>query len=443
MKDYQFPKSATDPRVVILSASAMFMLVLGILIFAPDTDVFIIALSVITTTAIVSIFGEILIAKSHKATRVLAKNRETDYEVIRNKTHLTMLGISGFLLALMIAYLIIPEYRKLDYDYFHMSFLMGTAIFIPMVGFMYLPYVMNWLNTDRNIYANFGLLLSGQFKKVDKDLLSFLFQSVLLRGFFIPFMVIILMVATETIFGEGSYPLKLLHEDFEWSFEKASQIVFMAYYFLILLDVTTGTLGYILVTKSLNSDVRSLDPKFLGWFSCLICYPPFWGLVNKTFLLVLVSSMQWEVIFEGQETTLFFWSLLILLCGGMEAISGATFGIRFSNIAYRGLITSGPYRFSKHPQYISKMFHRIFVILPFIGYVSWIDWFSGMLGFSVLCLMYFLRARTEENHLTAFPDYVDYANAMNERGIFRWVGKIFPVFAYNEERSKKYHIFMR
>lgn len=421
----------------------MFALVLGFLIIAPEADVFIIGLSAISVATITSILGEIFIAKSHKAERVLAKKREDNYERLKSKTHLTMLGICGYLLLMMITYLIIPEYKNEQYDYFHLTFILGAPVFILTIGFFYLPYVMKWLNTEQNAYENFGQLLVGKFNKVDKPLLSILSQSLLLRGFFIPFMVMVLFLAIEAIFKDDSIAQQLFHEDFEWSLAKASQIILTIYYFLILLDVSMGTLGYICVTKSLNADIRSFDPKFIGWFSCLVCYPPFWDIVNKTFLLTLLASLQWEAIFEGQEIVLFVWSLLIVLSGGLEAISGATFGIRFSNIAYRGLNTTGPYKFSKHPQYIAKIFHRIFVIIPFIGYISWLNWFAGMVGFAVLCLLYFLRARTEENHLTVFPEYVAYANAMNEKGIFRWFGKTFPVFAYDEERSKKYHIFMR
>lgn len=427
----------------MLSTGAMFALVLGFLVFAPEADIFMIALSVISTVTITSILGEIFIAKSHKAERVLAKKREDNYERLKSKTHLTMLGICGYLLLMMIGYLIIPEYQKPEYNYFHLSFLLGVPVFLLIIGFMYLPYVMKWLNTEKNIYENFGLLITGKFKKVDKQLLSLLSQSFLLRGFFIPFMVMVLVIAVEAIFKDNSIAQQLFHEDFEWSLAKASQIVLTAYYFLILLDVAIGTLGYICVTKSLNADIRSFDPKFIGWFSCFVCYPPFWNIVNKTLLLVLLTSLQWETVFEGQELVLFFWSLLIITSGGLEAVSGATFGIRFSNIAYRGLNTTGPYKFSKHPQYIAKMFHRFFVIMPFIGYISWLDWVSGMFGFAIICLLYFLRARTEENHLTVFPEYVAYANAMNDRGILRWFGKTFPTFAYDEERSKKYHIFMR
>ena len=30
------------------------------------------------------------------------------------------------------------------------------------------------------------------------------------------------------------------------------------------------------------------------------------------------------------------------------------FSFRFSNLTHRGIITSGPYRFTKHPSYVSK-----------------------------------------------------------------------------------------
>ena len=443
MQEYQFPKSVTDPRIVIISTIAMVLTVLGFLIFAPDLDILLISLSIIAAVTLTSVLGEVFIAKSHKVDRVLRKEKRQDHQELKSEIHLTFLGISTYLFLMMLAYLFVPEYSKTDYDYSNMIFIIGAPIALLAIGFFILPYTMQWLKTDKNIYQNLGFLVIGKYKKADRELLSFITQSFLLRGFFIPFMITVFIMAVEAIFREDSIARLLFAENFDWSLGKVSQVTLVIYSLLILLDVTVGTLGYIIVTKSLNADIRSLDPKFLGWFSCLVCYPPFWDIANKTFLLVFISSVQWEVIFEGQEVVLFFWSLLVMASGGVEAFSGATFGIRFSNIAYRGLNVTGPYKFSKHPQYIGKMFHRFFVIMPFIGYVSWLDWTSGMLGFVILCLLYFLRARTEENHLTVFPEYVAYANAMNERGIFRWFGKTFPVFAYDEERSKKYHIFMR
>ena len=45
-------------------------------------------------------------------------------------------------------------------------------------------------------------------------------------------------------------------------------------------------------------------------------------------------------------------------------------------------------------------------------------------------LVYFLRARTEERHLSHDPVYVAYALWINEHGIFHRLGKLLPWLRY-------------
>ncbi len=42
------------------------------------------------------------------------------------------------------------------------------------------------------------------------------------------------------------------------------------------------------------------------------------------------------------------------------------FGIRFSNLTYRGVLTNGPYRFTRHPAYVSKNLFWWLSVLPFM-----------------------------------------------------------------------------
>ena len=443
MKFEALPKSATDFRIVILTIISLFSLLSGLLIFAPDTDFLTISFYIMGTVTIVSVLGEIFIAKSHKAERVLRQEEPDTPEIYGKKMRRTMLGFCGALILFLIFYYLIPVYSEEAYQPWVMVF---TVMIIPSVffaGFVYLPYALKKLNDDNNYYMTFGSFLMGQSQKDDNQKLGFLFQSVFLRAFFMVYLYTMLLAFLALAFGEDALPLILFTEEFSFSAEKLFQIIMTAYVFMGILDLAIAMLGYICTFKGLNADIRSMDPKMLGWFSCLICYQPLWSFLSKTIFISMYASLDWQEFFAGHQYVLCAWAVLILLSGGLEALSGATFGIRFSNVTYRGLITSGPYKYSKHPQYIAKMLNRFLTILPFIGYASILGMFQGMLGFIILLFIYFLRARTEENHLTAFPEYVAYANWMNENGIFRWIGKKMPVFSYDEERSKKYHIFMR
>ena len=45
-------------------------------------------------------------------------------------------------------------------------------------------------------------------------------------------------------------------------------------------------------------------------------------------------------------------------------------------------------------------------------------------------LIYYARAKTEENHLSHYPEYVEYALEMNEKSIFAPLTKILPFLKY-------------
>ena len=64
-----------------------------------------------------------------------------------------------------------------------------------------------------------------------------------------------------------------------------------------------------------------------------------------------------------------------------------------------------------------------------------------MAMFIGICFLYYLRARTEENHLSKYPEYVEYANWMNEHGIFRKVAKFLPFLIFSEEKAKAGKLF--
>jgi hypothetical protein len=51
------------------------------------------------------------------------------------------------------------------------------------------------------------------------------------------------------------------------------------------------------------------------------------------------------------------------------------------------------------------------------------------LGLLMMNFIYFMRARTEERHLSRDPTYVQYALWMNEHGVLRWVNRV-PLLRY-------------
>ena len=95
------------------------------------------------------------------------------------------------------------------------------------------------------------------------------------------------------------------------------------------------------------------------------------------------------------------------------------FGIRFSNLTYRGVLTNGPYRFTRHPAYLSKNLFWWCSVMPFlVTSGSPIDAVRNTFFLLMVNAIYYWRARTEEAHLLAEdPKYREYYEWMEQYGL--------------------------
>src|SRR3546814_3065843 len=91
------------------------------------------------------------------------------------------------------------------------------------------------------------------------------------------------------------------------------------------------------------------------------------------------------------------------------------FGLRFSNLTHRGILTHGPYALSRHPAYLAKNLFWWCATLPFLTTGSLVDAARNTLILAAVSGVYYWRAKTEEKHLKADPDYVAYWEWMERR----------------------------
>jgi steroid 5-alpha reductase family enzyme len=127
------------------------------------------------------------------------------------------------------------------------------------------------------------------------------------------------------------------------------------------------------------------------------------------------------------------WALAILMLMTLYASASVQFGIRWANLTYRGLISGGVYRISKHPAYLFKNISWWLISLPFL-IAPGTDWKYSLTGCALLIgnnTIYYLRAKTEEQHLSRYPEYRAYALWMEDHGWLRFLGKICPALQYN------------
>jgi protein-S-isoprenylcysteine O-methyltransferase Ste14 len=112
------------------------------------------------------------------------------------------------------------------------------------------------------------------------------------------------------------------------------------------------------------------------------------------------------------------WGITILALVLIYGLSTVAFGMRFSNLTNRGIITSGPYRYTKHPAYLAKNLSWWMISMPFLSVLGPAAALRHCLLLGLLNGVYYLRAKTEERHLAADPAYVAYAAWIAERGLF-------------------------
>jgi protein-S-isoprenylcysteine O-methyltransferase Ste14 len=149
----------------------------------------------------------------------------------------------------------------------------------------------------------------------------------------------------------------------------------------------------------------------------LICYQPFYGGISALYFAYNMDNYEWGAWLSGSPVLYTLWGLLILLCLAIYGFATVMFGIRFSNLTNRGIITNGPYRFVKHPAYLSKNLSWWLVAVPFVSQTNDVS----VIIKSCLMLMsfnaiYYIRAKTEERHLMSDPVYREYSEWIRVNG---------------------------
>jgi protein-S-isoprenylcysteine O-methyltransferase Ste14 len=169
------------------------------------------------------------------------------------------------------------------------------------------------------------------------------------------------------------------------------------------LDLAFAVVGYLFASAR---TFFSVQPLGLGWVVCLVCYPPF-VFQFRDAAGVLGIETNWP---QRLPEPLLAVPMLLLLALYFSAT--IAFGIRFSNLGYRGVITTGPYKWMKHPAYFC---HAAFAWMTVVFFVPLS--IASVSAASVLTVIYWLRSVTEEWHLRQYPDYVAYCDFIAERGV--------------------------
>jgi len=205
-------------------------------------------------------------------------------------------------------------------------------------------------------------------------------------------------------------------------------LVVWSYTFGLTFDLIIASIGYLCTSRLLTTEVRSTDATWSGWLVCMICYPPLWVILRT--IREQADTVTWNQWLSPDQVLYWIWAALLVFSWGLYWLSTASFGVRFSNLTYRGLIAHGPYRYTKHPSYIGKNIYWWLHTVPFVGVVGFGDLARNLLGLGFVSLIYYLRAKTEERHLSKFPEYRAYCEWIATHGLWarcrRWAFAVKP-----------------
>lgn len=327
-------------------------------------------------------------------------------------------GLYATLGALALVYWLVPMYSSS----FHRPFWEIVRIVAPYFVVLSIPYFLlidALMAEPKDGYWHFAQLVSLRFRKVDWKILREHAMGWTIKGFYLPLMTPYLVGAMHRFANFPTHP-------------NIANVVLHVSAFAVFLDLAFVVIGYTFTVRILDSQIRSSNPFFLGWAACLVLYQPFWGWVG----LGYSDGLSWNKWFQDSPVLLYTWAGLLVLTKLGWAWSNVIFGFRFSNLTHRGIITGGAYRFTKHPSYLFKNVGWWLVSVPFLSAVGPGEALKNCVALLGVNALYFIRARTEEMHLSEDPVYVQYARWINEHGALRWIGRAIPRLRYEPPRPR-------
>ncbi|MFT4625852.1 MAG: hypothetical protein ACI8PZ_004523 [Myxococcota bacterium] len=324
---------------------------------------------------------------------------------------LACLGMVGAVYALA------PEYQGSFYARFY-TFLWWLGPPVAVLAVPYMVWADGKLVEPQDGYWHLGRGVLGQWSEVDLYKVGDLLRGWVVKGFFVPLMYIYFCdnIGALRRLTEASPDTWLQLFDALWSFG-------------FLVDIVFTTTGYLLTLRVVDTHLRSSQPSMTGWVAALVCYQPFWSLISRQYI-AYDNGYMWGEWLANTPALKAVWAVVLLVLLAGFSGSTITFGVRFSNLTNRGVITGGLYRFTKHPAYIAKCTSFWMLFVPFVVQESGFEALRDCTWMVGICAVYWLRARTEEEHLSEDPAYVQYALWMNDHGLFAPLGRLFPVLRY-------------
>jgi len=292
---------------------------------------------------------------------------------------------------------------------------------LPSLILVALPYMCLVNRIERGLQDDcyqVGNLLLDRRDPINWRAIAEFFKGWFIKAFFFPLMFWELLASTayfeRSLFAEGN--------DVTYFYG----IVVASIYFM---DVCIASAGYLATFRLFGWHIRSSNPHPGAWIFTLVCYYPFFGPVYRA-LLDYKDDYIWSDWLADNPALLMVWALAIIALKICWIWSIAPFGLRFSNLTNRGIVTDGAFSLTKHPSYVSKNLFWWLIHIPFISTIGVTDGVTSCVQLLAINAIYFIRAQYEERHLSEEPRYAAYALWIERHGIFRCLGRWLPILRY-------------
>ena len=340
-------------------------------------------------------------------------------------------GTVGGIALVVLCWWVLPMYRQAYYQPLFAALPTAIRVGIPLLATCLL-YAEWRLGSDDSGTRQLGLFLLGQPWRLEAAQLRNTILDLAIKGFFLPINFCELSHALGRLRGPDRH-------FFELPWPQAHLLAMQMIYVLIIGAILPG---YVFSSRLFGNQTRKVDATLFGWVVTLCCYAPFAGTVFGRWLSYHPArpapswAKPWTVVCGDAPVLLAIVGGAIIVLELWHWWGEAHFGIRSSNLSNRGIITNGPYRFFKHPVYLSKCIGWALIWMPFAGGASALASLRLTLLFMAVCAIYLGRAWVEERLLSTDPDYVTYALWMDEHGALSILGKQFPplTFAWRHAR---------
>ncbi len=399
--------SSVCPRSATRLSTGLVGLLGAILAFAAlapaGLPVHLTALGIIGATAGAMILVEVVERERSERRRwALGRSAVRPFDAARTARKLVGLAVTMGVVAA--AYWLLAEYQR---D-FYAPFFAAVAACAPallIVAPVYVAYVDRRQRDPDDVYAEIGAFVLGgrpprSFVAIRQHALGWA-----VKAFFLPLMFVFLC----SIIG-----------NIEKTIATGNLAGFTAWHMLAQdvlfgVDVLFACVGYAFTLRLLGTHIRSVEPTVLGCLACFICYQPFNRTINA-YIAYDVPGRHWDEVLTPWPALQLAVGAAILFLLVIYVWATVSFGLRFSNLTNRGIITTGPYRWVKHPAYLTKNLSWWLVSLPFLSGMGIEDALRHSAMLALFNGVYVLRAITEERHLSRDPDYVAYKAYMARHG---------------------------